>query len=154
MGKRRPSLDPNQLGFTFEAPQPARREADLAGLDRVVASGVSQALREDGRSRGEIAGAMSALLSEPVSTAMLDAYAAESRDDHNISMARALALIAVTDRHDILDYLVRRIGAVLLIGEEINAARIGHLDRQIAALQEEKKAWQKKTSPIDRSQQP
>lgn len=152
MPKRRPSLNPDQLGFTFDAPQPARRDADLAGLDRVVASGVSQALREDGRSRPEIAGAMSALLSEPVSGAMLDAYAAEGREDHNISMARALALIAVTDRHDILDYLVRRIGAAILVGDEIRTAQLGHLDRQIAALTEKKKALQKTALPIERSQ--
>ena len=60
-GKRRPSLDPAQLGFTFDPPAPACEEADLAGLGRVIAAGVSRALREDSRSRQEIAGAMSAL---------------------------------------------------------------------------------------------
>jgi hypothetical protein len=33
MSKRRPALAADQLAFTFDAPAPARLEADLAGLD-------------------------------------------------------------------------------------------------------------------------
>lgn len=130
MSKRRPALDPAQLGFTFDPPGPARRAADLAGLDRIVASAVGQALKDDARSRAEIAGAMSALLAESVTALMLDAYASEARDHHNISLHRFLALVAVTERHDLLDHIVRRVGAALLVGEEIHAARLGHLRAQ------------------------
>jgi hypothetical protein len=150
MAKRRASIDPAQLGFTFDPPMPARSEADLAGLDRVVAASVAHAMNEDGRSRFEIAGAISSLLADDVTKLMLDAYASEAREGHNISAARLLALIAVTDRFDLLDALVRRIGAALLVGEELHAARLGHLQAQRARLDQEIKALRGDVRPIDR----
>lgn len=150
MTKRRASIDPSQLGFTFDPPVPARRDADLAGLDRVVAASVAQALKDDPRSRDEVAGAISALLGEPVTKLMLDAYASEARDTHNISAGRLLALIAVTDRFDLLDALVRRIGAALLVGEELHAARLGHLQAQRDRLDAEIKKMRSAAQPIER----
>lgn len=150
MTKRRASIDPAQLGFTFDPPAPARREAELAGFDRTVAASVALSLKEDGRSRFEVAGAVSALLSEDVSKMMLDAYAAEGRDQHNISAHRLLALIAVTERFDLLDALVRRIGAALLVGEELRTARLGHLKAQERALKAEIRKIEAATSPIER----
>lgn len=150
MNKRRSSLPLDQLGFTFEPPAPARRDADLAGLDRVVAASVAAALKSDARSRHEIAGAVSALLDEPVTKAMLDAYASEARDAHNISGARLLALVAVTERFDLLDLLVRRIGAALLVGEELHAARLGHLEARRRELDAEIRKMREAARPIAR----
>jgi hypothetical protein len=150
MVKRRPSLDASQLGFTFEPPVPARLAADLAGLDRVIAATVGRALKDDERSRPVIAAEMSALLDEITTPLMLDAYASEARDNHNISASRLLALIAVTDRFDLLDALVRRIGAALLVGEEIHTARVGHLRSRISALTAELKTAERQSKPIER----
>jgi hypothetical protein len=111
--KRRPALDPSQLGFTFDEPEPATGAADLAGIDRLIAAGVARALRDESRSRYEVAFAMSELLDEEVSKLMLDAYASEARDNHNISAGRWLAFVAVTQRYDILDHVLRRIGAAV-----------------------------------------
>jgi hypothetical protein len=150
MGKRRASIDPAQLGFTFDPPSPATEDADLAGLDRVIAAKVAHVLNEDGRSRHEIAGAISALLDETITKLMLDAYASEARDTHNISAARLLALIAVTKRFDVLDALMRRIGAALLVGEELHAARLGSLQAQRALIEQEIKKLSRDVRPIDR----
>lgn len=151
--KRRSSLDSSQLGFTFDPPAAARSVAGLAGLDRIVAASVAKALKEDSRgSRYEVAGAISALLDEPVTKLMLDAYASEARDGHNISFARGLALFAATERFDLLDSLVRRIGAALLVGEEIHTARLGHLKAQQRALSVEIKKMEAAATPIDRGQ--
>lgn len=150
MKKRRASIDASQLGFTFDPPVPAQRDADLAGLDRVVAASVAEALKGDARSRFEVAGAVSALLDEPVSKLMLDAYASEAREDHNISGARLLAVIAVTERFDLLDALVRRIGAALLVGEELHAARLGHLQAQKDRIDAEIRKLRVATQPIER----
>ncbi len=116
-----------------------------------MAATVALALNEAGRSRFEIAGAVSALLDEPVTKLMLDAYASEAREGHNISAARLLALIAVTERFDLLDALVRRIGAALLVGEELHAARLGHLQAQRDRLDQEIKAMRSQAQPIQRS---
>lgn len=150
MGKRWASLDASQLGFTFDPPVPARSAADLAGLDRIIAANVGLALKDDTRSRYEVAGAMSSLLAEPVSKEMLDAYAAESRGAHNISAARLFALIAVTERFDLLNALARRIGASVLVGEEIHTARLGHLEAQQRALTAEIKKMKQAAMPIER----
>ncbi len=148
--KRRSSLTCDQLVFTFDAPKAAQAEADLAGLDRMVAASVGRALHDDRRTRHEIAGAMSALLANDTTKSMLDAYAAEAKEAWNISVHRFLALIAVTARYDILDALVRRIGAAVLVGEEIHTAQLGHIDRQIAELKAQRKQLEGGARPIRR----
>lgn len=150
MTKRRSSINPNQLGFTFDPPSPALAEADLAGLDRVIAAAVATGLKEDRRSRPEIAGAMTNLLDEEVTKLMLDAYASEARDNHNISAARFFAFIAVTERHDLLDHVIRRIGAALLVGDEIMVARAGHLRAKLAQLKTELNEIERQARPIGR----
>ncbi len=153
--KRRASISADQLLFTFDAPRaPGGGDAELAGLDRVVAACVSQALIVVGRSRYDLAGQISALLDENVSKQMLDGYAAEARGDFNISVHRFLALIAVTRRYDILDALVRKIGAAVLVGEEIHTAQLGHIDRQIAALRAQRKEIEAGARPINRGNYP
>jgi hypothetical protein len=111
MGKR--SATPDQLGFSFEPPVLATLPAALAGLERQVSEAASDILHGDERSREVIAAEMSRLLGEDVSRAMLDAYASPAREGHKVPMSRFLGLVAVTDRHDILDRLLRPIGAAL-----------------------------------------
>lgn len=74
-------------------PAEAVRAVSLAAK---VSHAVSLALKECERTREEVAADMSAYLGEEVSKAMLDAYASESRDTHNISVARLIALIHAT----------------------------------------------------------
>lgn len=139
MGKRRPSVPPGQFAFTFDVPSPARVPSALAGLDREIAATVALMLNEDQRSRYQLAGAVSELLGDDVSKGMLDAYASEAKETHAISAARLLALTSVTDRHDLLDRLTRRIGAALLVGAEVLTAELGHIDRQIEALKQRRR---------------
>lgn len=140
MRKRQASIPAGQFAFSFDAPAPAQTESSLAGLDREASATVALMLKEDSRDRWSIAAAMSALLGEEVSKPMLDQYAAESKDGFNISFARMLALTAATSRFDLLDRLVRRTGAALLVGEEIKTAQLGHIDRQIARLRAERRS--------------
>ncbi len=150
MSKRRASIPAGQFAFSFEPPAPARNEADLAGLDAIVAATVARMLKEDERKRPVIAAEMSALLATSVSGLMLDGYASEAREQVNISAARLLALVAVTDRFDLLDSLVRRIGASVLVGNEILAAELGHIDRQMAALKARRRSIESATPIIER----
>jgi hypothetical protein len=152
MSERRPGLSADQFIFSFDPPAPATNAADLAGLDRLIAGGVARALRDDARTREEVARAMSELLGEDVTRFMLDAYASEARDNHNISAGRFLALIAATSRHDILDHVLRRIGAAVLVGEEIATARAGHLRCTITRLQAELKTVEQHARPIGRTE--
>lgn len=149
--KRRPAFSSDQLAFTFEVPQPQRHEGALAGLSREVSSAVARILKEDGRSRPALAAALSELLDEEIDKMTIDGWASEARDRFNISFARLLALIQVTDRVDVLDALLRRIGVAALFGEEIMTAQLGHLDRQIAELNARKKQIQQRAVPIGRA---
>lgn len=146
---RASSLD--QFAFTFDAPQPATRPAELAGMDARIARTVAEILKEDDRDRLVIAAQMTVLLSEEVSKAMLDAYASPARDGHNISFARMCALIAVTNRFDLLDRELRAIGAAVLVGDEIYTAQVGHISSEIARLQGQLKTLQRMNPTIQRN---
>lgn len=149
MAKTRASAE--QFAFTFDAPQPATLPAALAGVDARVARTVAEVLKHDDRDRLVIAAAMSVLLDEEVSKAMLDAYASPARDGHNISFARMLALIAVTNRFDLLDRELRAIGAAVLVGEEIYTAEIGHIDSEIEKLLRRRKDLKRINPTITRN---
>lgn len=151
MNKRRPALHPDQLGFSFDAPARPARGGGLAGLERQVSSAVAHALKDDERTRDEVAGAISALIDQPVSKFMLDAYASEAREHHAISFVRFIAVIVVTNRYDLLDTLLRQAGAALLVGEEIHTARVGDLKSRIAKLQSELKDAERLVQPIRRA---
>jgi hypothetical protein len=128
---------PDQLGFTFVPPTPASGIAALAGLEQRICRTAATILNSDARSRAVLAAEMSELLDETISKEMLDAYASPARLDHRVPMSRFFALVAVTGRQDLLDPLVREIGAALLVGEEVHTARLGHLRRQIEQLKTE-----------------
>ncbi|ESQ78478.1 hypothetical protein [Asticcacaulis sp. YBE204] len=134
-GKRRKSFNPEQLGFTFDAPETGyTSDGALRGLDRVVADAVGLILvdaAKEGDSRWDIATAMSRVLDgDDVTKSMLDAYAAPAKDTYNISFHRFLVLVAVTGRYDVLRMLTAKIGATVLVGEEAHTAHLGHLIRQ------------------------
>ena len=149
--KRRPSLTDGQMAFTFAVPPPASAEGDLAGLSRIISSAVGRALKEDRRTRAEIAGHVSALMGEDVSRWMLDAYASEAREEHAISAARFLAVIAATERLDILDAVVTRVGGRVLAGAEMHVARLGHLIARKADIEAQIRELLPITAPINRS---
>ena len=139
---------PDQIGFDFTAPAPAKGVAELAGLERQINSLVGTILNSDPRSRYEIAAKMSELLDEDVSKAMLDAYASPAREDHKVPASRLWALINVTDRQDLLRPLLEKIGIGALIGAEVTTARIGHLQQLIKNAQAEMKEISKLAQPI------
>lgn len=128
---------PGQLGFDFAVPAPPASIGDLAGLERFICETVGSVIASDGRPRELIAADMSLLLDEEVSRAMLDAYSSPARTEHKVPMSRFLALLVVTGRQDLLDPIVRKIGAALLVGEEVKTARLGHLEQRIRELQQE-----------------
>lgn len=131
---------PDQFGFDFSAPQQAKLPGALAGLERQICEAVGVILNSDQRRREIIAAEMSILLGEEVSRFTLDSYASPAREDHRVTMSRFWALVQVTGRHDVLDQLLRPIGAGLLVGEEVHTARIGQIELMIAELQRELKA--------------
>jgi len=87
-----PRHEPPRVTVDYGPDAPVRTQ----DVSQTIAKAVSQTLADDGRSREDIAAAMSDYLSEQVSKAMLDAYASPARETHAISLERAIALMAVT----------------------------------------------------------
>ncbi|AJP73147.1 hypothetical protein [Sphingomonas hengshuiensis] len=130
---RRAAPDPRQIDL-FAAERPVGRPGGFAGADAWVATEVAQMLKDDPRSREEIAGALSASLCEEVSRWMLDAYASPGRDSHNISFARAIALAAVTGSRALIEEAVARLGGEISWGSQIVAAELGRAEAEAERL--------------------
>ena len=132
--KRTPAFDPAQATFSFDPPPPAAGDGALAGIEKQIASAVAQILKEDPRNRFVVAAGVSALVDDDVSKSMLDKYASEASGEHNISAGRFFALIAETQRHDVLARFCAKIGAQIVLGEEIYTLELGHLRAQRAQI--------------------
>lgn len=139
---------PDQMGFDFTAPAPAKGVAELAGLERQINALVGTVLASDPRPREVIAAEMSVLLDDTISKAMLDAYSSPARPDHKVPASRLFALLVVTDRQDLLDPIMRKIGAALLVGDEVRTARLGQVQQMIAQLQAEQRELKMTVTPI------
>lgn len=95
--------DPNTLDLLrdYTPPEPIVQRYDenrvrAVSFKQKVARAISETLSEADQPRGELAKQMSEILGEKVTVNMLNAYASPSRDDHNISYVRLIALVQVT----------------------------------------------------------
>ena len=125
--------------------------AALAGVDARTAHTVAEILKKDDRDRSVIAAEMSVLLNYKIGKGMLDAYAAPSREEHNISFGRMKALVAVTHRADLLDRELRDIGVSVLDGDEIYAAQASHIRSEISQLSQQLKIIERLHPTITRN---
>lgn len=153
MGKAK--VHPDQFGFLFDVPAPAKGEAALAGFEQRVNAMVGSILNTEhaaGRPRAVIAAEMSVVLGEEVTKAMLDAYASPARIEHKVPFSRLMALIVVTGRQDMIDPLMREGGMAVLIGEEVKTARVGHLTRELDKIKRELRQIEGSAPLIDRGE--
>lgn len=92
-----------------------------------IAHVMSDALK--GHDRYEIAAKMSRLLGRDISKHMLDAYTAESREEHIPPLDTAIAFDLATGSSVLAGFFARKIGAKLSVGKEALDAKLGHLER-------------------------
>ncbi len=147
MAKAKPH--PDQMALPLTEPRASTAPAALAGLDARISRSVGTILASCGRPREVIAAEMSVLLDDEISRAMLDAYSSPARSDHRVPMSRYFALVAVTARLDLMNPLLGEIGGSILIGPEVQTARIGQLELMIAEAARELRAL-KNTAPMIR----
>lgn len=96
---------PSQTVAAF-APETVRGASLAVSLSKAV----SHALKASGRSRQDAARLMSDYLDEPVSEAMLNAYASEARSEHIINVVRFVALLHVTRDRRLLELIAEMFG--------------------------------------------
>jgi len=92
-----------------------------------IAHAMSEALKD--HDRYEIAAKMSKLLGRDISKHMLDAYTAESREDHIPPLDTAIAFDLATESNTLVEFSARKIGAKLSVGKEALDAKLGQLER-------------------------
>jgi hypothetical protein len=121
-------------------PPEAVRAATLAGR---ISRAVAHTLRECTRDRDEIAKGMTSFLGERVSTAMLNGYASQARDDHNISAVRLIALAHATADARLLDLLAAELG--LAVVDRSDLARL-----QLLRLQDQERELKRRMADLQR----
>lgn len=116
---RRLSPPENQLQLGLDDPTMLPRDGFLADYSRLIALTVSEMLKGDPRTRWDVAADLSRLLDDQVTKQMLDAYSSPAKEAHSISVERFIALTLSTGRYDLLRRVFNRIGADVVVGEEL-----------------------------------
>lgn len=118
---------------------PVRRPSDRTepfNFDGKLKRAISRALKECDLTREMVAARMAEILDQPTfSKFMLDAYTAESRETHKITVERFVALVKVTGATWLLDVLAEPVGCIVMEGEEARLAERGYIRQQMKELQ-------------------
>lgn len=124
----------------FDVPQAAPALPGSYAFTREIAQVMSGALKDCPHDRVEVAARMTRLLGRDVSLSMLNAYTAESRDSHNISLERAIAFDAATEGYALLNFYASKRGCGISVGKEALLKELGEIDQMKADLVQREKA--------------
>ncbi|TAY75352.1 FtsB/FtsL family cell division protein [Rhizobium ruizarguesonis] len=141
---------PSQLDFFLEPLFPVRHAAVSIDIERFrskLKRAMAQAIRECPHSREVVAARMAQYLGLPnLSKSTLDAYTAESKNTHDISLVRFKAFIRATGALWLWDLIVAEDGLTMLEGDEARLAEIARLQQEQKALALELKSL--RSTPI------
>ena len=99
---------------------------------------MSKAIRDSKFSRQEIALRMAQHLGvERLSKTTIDAYTAESKEGHDISLVRFKAFVRATDAPWLWDLILSQDGLTILEGEEPRLAEIARLEQERKSINNE-----------------
>lgn len=124
----------------FDVPVAAPSTPGAMNYAREIAAVMSQALKECPFDRVEVAARMTRLLGREISLSMLNAYTAESREMHNISLERAIAFDAATESFALLNFYSAKRGCKVMVGKDSLLAELGRIDQMKADLARQEKA--------------
>ncbi|HEY9081304.1 phage regulatory CII family protein [Magnetovibrio sp.] len=114
-----------------------------ATLRSQLSRAVSETLTDADATRDEIAQKMSEWLGENVSKEMLDNYASEAKEDHAISLPRAIALIEVTGDVRLLQLIAEMFGHVVIESRYLYAVDEAMVTEEMERLAKKKKQCRK-----------
>lgn len=124
------SRNPHQLDlFGDSSAFPVRVFIDSIDADKFRARlkrAMARAIRECPFDRAEIAARMSRYLATSVTKGVLDAYTAESKTGHDITLLRFKALVKATGATWLWDELVSDDGLTMMDGDETLLAEIAY----------------------------
>jgi hypothetical protein len=127
-------LHPDQFNLFGEPLFPVRSptaQIDLPRFRSKLKRSMAEAIRQCPYDRPVIAARMAQYLGLPsISKATLDAYTAESKETHDISLARFKAFVRATGAVWLWDMVVSEDGLTLLEGDEARLAEIANLQQE------------------------
>lgn len=146
-------------GDLFHAPvYPSRiasTDLNVTGFRSQLKRAMSRALKDCPYSRHEVAMRMAeALGQDGFSKATLDAYTAESKETHDISLYRFKAFVRATGAVWLWDLVVADDGLTMLVGDEARLAEIALKEQQLAELSSEIRSLKAKPVLPVRRQRP
>jgi hypothetical protein len=107
----------------------------------------AKARKSDPLDRDQVALAMGAFLGEDLSKDVLDAYASQAREGHNISVVRALGLMEATGDYRLLVLMAEQLGLAVIhkkyeraVEEAMTAEKIEELQRHLDHLRRGRKS--------------
>jgi hypothetical protein len=112
----------------FDIPEAADTKEGSMDCRIAVCNLLSHALKSNPLDRHQIACEMSRLEGRTVSKFMLDAWASESREDHNISFYHVLVLEEVCQSHALTDWHVAMRGGKVSYGKDVLEGELGKLE--------------------------
>lgn len=128
------SRNPDQMDLFKKPVFEARAKDGPVDLDRFrarISKAMSQAIRDSGHSRQAIALRMAQHLGlERLSKTTIDAYTAESKGSHDISLVRFAAFVRATNAPWLWDLILSQDGLTILEGEEPRLAEIARLEQE------------------------
>jgi hypothetical protein len=144
---------PDQLDFFRTDVFPVRAAAESIDLDRFRArlkQAMARAIRECPYDRAEIAARMARYLGAAVGKGVLDAYTAESKQGHDISLIRFKAFVRATGAIWLWDQLVSDDGLTILAGDEPRLAEIAYWQQEQESIAARLKALRAKPVTLRR----
>lgn len=112
----------------FDAPAELPRAPGSLSCRIQIANTMSEAL--SGLDRYDVSATMSRLLDRDISKHMLDAYTAESREDHIPPLDTAIAFDVATEGYSLLYLYASKVGAKVAFGQDALAVELGQLERK------------------------
>ncbi|WP_319496289.1 hypothetical protein [uncultured Cohaesibacter sp.] len=133
--------NPDQLDLFKKPTFEARIKETNVDFDRFrskLKRAMSQAIRESNLSRQQIGLRMAQHLGvDRLSKTTIDAYTAESKDGHDISLVRFKAFVRATNAPWLWDLILSQDGLTILEGEEPRLAEIARLEQERKSINSE-----------------
>lgn len=115
--------------FFDDTPLPAPSiEPRSLSISREIAAAMSEAIRNSGMNREDIAARMTELLGAEVSVHMLNAYSSPEREAHKVSLERAIAFDLATGSDVLLQFYANRLGGRAFLGRDAMLAELGRAE--------------------------
>jgi hypothetical protein len=134
MSRRHSKIDSDSNQPTLFSIAPDQLPGSL-DLETAVRCAVTEAIKRSPKKRLQVAEEMTALVGRPITERMIDAYCADSHEQHRFPLAWLPALCRVTGNFIAAEPVIRALGANIISAEQMKRLQFGEiaLQREISA---------------------